>query len=413
MTDLSILDVRLHGRSIGTMTYIGGERSLFAFSDAYIADPARPTLGLRFKDRFGDRITEFRPYKMKLMPFFSNLLPEGHLRHYLAEKAHIHSDREFLLLQALGKDLPGALTVEAMDGALWPPQYDPDSIEDGRAARDAARNALRFSLAGVQLKFSAVADGTGRLTVPARGIGGDWIVKLPSREFAGVPENEFSMMTLARMVGIDTPAIDLVDVGAISNLPRGMENIGPKAFIIERFDRRRDGSSVQIEDFAQVFDVYPDDKYRTASYRNIATVLAAEAGLADSMEFIRRLTFNTLIGNGDMHLKNWSLIYPDDRNARLSPAYDLVSTIPYIPGDQAALNFSRSKDFTAFTADELEHLSAKAALPYRAVLNTARETVALFMERWSSEKLHLPMGSEVRRSIDEHLRGLPIINLMS
>ena len=62
---------------------------------------------------------------------------------------------------------------------------------------------------------------------------------------------------------------------------------------------------------------------------------------ADIAEFIRRLTFNTLIGNADMHLKNWSMIYPDRRRAALAPAYDLVSTIPYIPDPKAALNVSR------------------------------------------------------------------------
>ena len=68
---------------------------------------------------------------------------------------------------------------------------------------------LRFSLAGVQLKFSAMGDARGGLTIPARGVGGDWIVKLPSLQFPGVPENEFSMMTLARAVGISVPVVKL------------------------------------------------------------------------------------------------------------------------------------------------------------------------------------------------------------
>jgi serine/threonine-protein kinase HipA len=110
-----------------------------------------------------------------------------------------------------------------------------------------------------------------------------------------------------------------------------------------------------------------------------------------------------------MHLKNWSLIYPDGKNARLSPAYDFVSTIPYIPGDSAALNYSRTKDFKEFTIDELKHLSAKAALPTTLVLATARETVALFLEKWSSEKHHLPMHKDVVGVIDNHLKTLPII----
>lgn len=407
MPDVSVLKIRLHGQEIGTITYVGGEKTLFAFNDGYIENPDKPTLGLRFKDQFGELLTDFRPYKIKLMPFFSNLLPEGHLRKYLAAKADIHADREFFLLWVLGQDLAGAISVEPADGKAWPEDAHQKLDED--AVQAVREDALRFSLAGVQLKFSAVNDASAGLIIPDSGVGGDWIVKLPSREFAHVPENEFSMMTLARMVGMDVPAIDLVDVSSIRNLPDGIERLGPKAFIIERFDRMEDSGAVHIEDFAQVFDVYPEDKYKKASLRNLASVIAAESDRADVAEFIRRVTFNVLIGNGDMHLKNWSLIYPDQRHARLSPAYDFISTIPYISNDKSALTFSRTKDFTGYTLDELEHLAAKAALPRKLVIGTAEETVALFMEQWGKEKGHLPMDSTVTETIDKHLATLPIV----
>ncbi|MBO9507192.1 type II toxin-antitoxin system HipA family toxin [Thalassospira sp. A3_1] len=407
MPDVSVLSVRLHGEEIGTITYVGAEKTLFAFNEAYAENPERPTLGLRFKDGFGELITDFRPYKIKLMPYFSNLLPEGHLRRYLAEKADIHIDREFFLLWVLGQDLPGAITVAPADDEEWPDEAH--NVLEGEAAKEAAEDAMRFSLAGVQLKFSAVESASGGLTIPTSGVGGNRIVKLPSREFAHVPENEFSMMSLAKMVGIDVPAIELIDIRSISNLPDGVEKLGQKAFVIERFDRNDDGNVTHIEDFAQVFDVYPEDKYKKASYRRLISVVATESDQDDVAEFIRRLTFNVLIGNGDMHLKNWSLIYPDRRNARLSPAYDFVSTIPYIANDNSALTFSRTKEFTGFTIDELAHLSAKATLPRKLVIDTAKETVSLFMERWETEKANLPMHKDVAQTIDKHLMTLPIV----
>jgi serine/threonine-protein kinase HipA len=216
------------------------------------------------------------------------------------------------------------------------------------------------------------------LTIPAEGVGGSWIVKLPAREFAGVPENEFSMMTLARHVGIDVPPLELVSIDAIHNMPEGVGALEGQALAIKRFDRLQDGSAVHVEDFAQIFRVHPEDKYEKASARNIAQVIAAEGTEDDIAEFIRRLTFNTLIGNADMHLKNWSMIYPDRRRAALAPAYDFVSTIAYLPDDKAALNFSRTKRFDKFSEDELTHLAAKALLPEKLVLDTARETVARF-----------------------------------
>jgi len=196
-------------------------------------------------------------------------------------------------------------------------------------------------------------------------------------------------------------------VDAIGNLPEGIGKIGGKAFVIERFDRSSE-RPIHIEDFAQVFGVYPHSKYKKASHRNIAEVLAAESGEADIAEFIRRLTFNTLIGNADMHLKNWSLIYPDQRSARLAPAYDFVSTIPYIQDDYAALKFSRTKRFDEFTLDELSHLTAKARLPEKAVLETAKETVERFQQSWAAEKNNLPQPKAVTEAIDAHLKKLPI-----
>ena len=406
MADVTVLDVLLYGEPVGTLTRVGGDRILFAFNDIYIAEDNRPVLGLGFKDQFGELITEFKPTQTRVTPFFANLLPEGHMRTYLAERAGVNPNREFFLLWVLGRDLPGAITIRPADGEALP-EDDHDHADDDHD--DYRReNALRFSLAGVQLKFSAVNEASGGLTIPAKGVGGSWIVKLPSREFEGVPENEFSMMTLAGLVGIDVPPIRLIDVDEIRNLPEGIGTLKGQALAIERFDRAADGEAVHIEDFAQVFGIYPDDKYKAGNARSIAAVIGAEGQEDDIAEFIRRLTFNTLIGNADMHLKNWSLIYPDRRHAALAPAYDFVSTIPYIPDRNAALNFSRTKRFDEFSEDELSHLAAKARLPEKPVLDAAFETVERFHENWALEKPNLPLSAAVIEAIEAQMKIVPI-----
>jgi len=406
MADVSVLEVLLYEAPIGTLTRVSGDQTLFAFDEAYIADAGRPVLSLGFKDKLGQLITSFRPYQTRVMPFFSNLLPEGHMRTYLAEGVGVNPEREFFLLWALGADLPGAITIRPADGEALPPYAtDGDDHHDDVGRRE---NALRFSLAGVQLKFSAVNENTSGLTIPAKGIGGSWIVKLPSGEYEGVPENEFSMMTLARLIGMDVPAIELVDVSSIDNLPEGIAVLEGQALAIERFDRLENGTAVHIEDFAQIFGLYPKDKYSKASSMNIASVIAAESDEADIAEFIRRLTFNTLIGNADMHVKNWSMIYPDRQKAALAPAYDFVSTIPYIQDEQAGLKFSRTKRFDEFTLDELAHLAARAMLPEKLVLDTARETVALFHQNWQTEKANLPLRADVIKTIEAHVRTIPL-----
>jgi len=407
MADVSVLEVRLYGESIGTLTRVAGDRTLFAFDESYIAATNRPVLGLGFKDTLGELITGFRPYQTRLMPFFSNLLPEGHMRTYLAEGVDVNPEREFFLLQALGADLPGAVTVTPAEGKEWPSNAS-DGDDPVRHDTGKQEKALRFSLAGVQLKFSAVNETTGGLTIPARGQGGEWIIKLPPREYAGVPENEYSMMMLARLIGMDVPATELVEIDAIQNLPEGVSTCKGKAFAIERFDRLSTGNPVHTEDFAQVFGIYPKDKYSKASTMNIASVLAAEGSGDDIAEFIRRLTFNALIGNADMHVKNWSVIYPDKRQAAIAPAYDFVSTIPYIPDEEAALKFSRTKRFDEFSEDELAHLAARALLPETHVLEVARETVALFHQHWGQEKKNLPLANDVRTAIDAHAKKIPL-----
>ncbi len=162
--------------------------------------------------------------------------------------------------------------------------------------------ALRFSLAGVQLKFSAVMEASGGLTIPAGGMGGSWIVKLPSGRFASVPENEYTMMALARAVGIEVPRTELIEIRDIRGLPEDAGAMEGKALAVQRFDRGAGGETIHMEDFAQVFGLYPEDKYRHRSYANIAAVLWAETGEAGTYEFLR-LVFSVLIGNADMHLE--------------------------------------------------------------------------------------------------------------
>lgn len=406
MADVSVLDVKLHEEKIGTLTHIQGDRTLFGFTDEYIADEYRPTLGLGFKDEYGRLIIDWPVKQTRLLPFFSNLLPEGHLREYLARLADVNPEREFYLLWALGRDLSGAITIEPEDAEAWPPGMDSRNEE---AVENRRENALRFSLAGVQLKFSAVLNERANkgLTIPASGVGGSWIVKLPSVRFEGVPENEYAIMTLARRVGIDVPEVLLVDVDDIQNLPDGIGDLRGRAFAVKRFDRAP-GGPVHTEDFAQVFGVYPHDKYGKASYRNVAEVLAAETGETGVEEFIRRLTFCTLTGNSDMHLKNWSLTYPDRRRPALAPAYDLMSTIPYIEDEGAALKFARTRRFDRYTLDELSYLAGKVGLPKKPVLDTAKRTVERFHEVWKTEKNHLPQRKNVTESIDAHLKTLNI-----
>jgi serine/threonine-protein kinase HipA len=179
------LDVRLGTTRVGALTHLGNEASIFAFDRSYVeAGSTRPTLSLGFKATGGGLVDQTRPTRVRLSPFFSNLLPEGHLRDYLAARGGIHPSREFFLIWLLGADLPGAIEVRSADGT------PPPTLEEAPGGSGADERPFRFSLAGVQLKFSALMETSKGLTLPVDGIGGDWIVKLPSPRFDAVPENE-------------------------------------------------------------------------------------------------------------------------------------------------------------------------------------------------------------------------------
>jgi len=400
---LNALSVRLHGKHIGIITRLAGDRQLFAFEQHYIDDPQRSTLSLSFKGSTGGLVTNFRPVGRRVPVFFSNLLPEGPLRDYLAKRAQVNPDREFFLLAVLGADLPGALVVAPLEGDEQSSEPHDALDDETRDASHGGEGPLRFSLAGVQLKFSAVMEASGGLTIPAGGLGGSWIVKLPSARFKAVPENEFVMLELASRIGISVSENKLVDIASIKGLPEQAHTVESMALAVKRFDRLPDGASVHMEDFAQVFGEFPSNKYKFHSYANLAAVLWAEIGEDAVREFVRRLVFTVVIGNADMHLKNWSLLYPDRRTPALSPGYDFVATLPYIPNDTLALSFGDSRSLSEITPEQMRRFADTARIPASPLWKIAVETAERTAESWKTLEQADVLPKDLRETIGKQI----------
>lgn len=256
----STLVVALGDVVVGTITQLGGfDRNLFAFDRTYLAESQRPTLSLSFLDvERQPKMTEQLTHS-KVPPFFSNLLPEGVLRDYLVERTGIPSEQEFLLLWTVGKDLPGNVIVQDIEGRPSPPLSE---YLGGKPSLTAKRDLWplpRFSLAGVQLKFPAGkhhgAKGE-RLSIPAQGFGGDWIVKLPSPQHDALPENEYSVMSLARDIGIEVPEFGLATTKRIEGIPQEFSELDSHTYYVKRFDRAAK-SRIHMEDFNQILDSSP------------------------------------------------------------------------------------------------------------------------------------------------------------
>ncbi len=347
--------VLLHGRAIGLL-HRRAEFTWLTFDAGYVADPGRAVLGLRFEEQLHAR----HRANVRLPPWFSNLLPEGRLREWIASDRGVPASREMELLARVGRDLPGAVQVVEVDAS---PEHGEDVRPEVLAgvATAPAPSFWRFSLAGVALKFSMLEDAD-RFVAPGVGEGGDWIIKLPDPTYPQVPLNEFAMMTLARQVGIDVPDVKLVHRDQLEGLPSNLWPAGEHhAYAVRRFDRDPARRAIHIEDLAQVRGFYPDEKY-SGAFETVASLVYRRRDAAALEEFARRLAFNVLIENGDAHLKNWSLIYRDPRVPTLAPAYDLVATSIYRPPEAAenmGLKFGGSRRFGRVSLASFEALRTR------------------------------------------------------
>ena len=164
-----------------------------------------------------------------------------------------------------------------------------------------------------------------------RALGGRYILKPPVTEYPQLPENEAFCMELAARLGYPTA-------------PHGLARLadGKLVYISRRFDRPADGTKVPQEDFCQLSQRPAADKYK-GSLEAAARVLShsRQAGL-DAVRFLELNLLAFLMGNADLHLKNFSLYCPSADQWQLTPAYDLVST---------ALVIAEDKDETALTVN--------------------------------------------------------------
>lgn len=395
------LDVYLHDECVGHIIFLRGGNTLFAFDRSYEEDSSRLVLSQNFLSSTGQLLAERLPIRTRLEPFFSNLLPEGSLRDYLALKNDVNPKSEFALIHALGEDLPGAVRIQLSKESL-----DYAALREESFAL--SKFSYRFSLAGIQLKFSALMKKGGGLTIPSSGVGGDWIVKLPSINFFHMPENEFAMMTLAKSIGIQVPEFHLVSLEQIKGLPSFDLLQGDRAIIVKRFDRGPEQTRIHMEDFAQVYGIYPEQKYEHVSYTNMANMIWNLCGEDGLIEYIRRLTFCILVGNGDMHLKNWSFLYPDGKTPILSPAYDLLSTIPYLPGDRLALTFVNTKVMHQCTLSLFEKFAEKAKVPKHLILEVVKQTAEATREKWEALKTDVNLPPQLIKAIDAHIAKISL-----
>lgn len=368
--------VSLYGKDVGVLEQSRGSYS-FEFVSEYWNDPSRLVLGLFFEDSRPQRVIS----RSGLPLWFENALPEDPLRRKLAAVYDISETNGLGLLWALRQDLPGALTLRQAGDNTSSQKPGPATSQRANKSREASEltpDTPKFSLAGAFLKMS-LNKTRDRFTLPAHGNQGDHIVKLPDAQHPGLPELEYATMRFAARCGINVPQVSLVrrdqlDVAPAGWWPEGAES----AYCIERFDRSPHGP-IHMEDFAQVLAKHPVDKYQ-GSYEQIAAVVGQACPEDSFVEFVKQLVFSVIVGNGDAHIKNFSiLLHNNQQYPVLAPAYDIVPTVVFDPQDALALKLAGSKRFENVRLTDFTRLARKAGSSVEAGC-VAREVVVTAAE---------------------------------
>ncbi len=391
-------DVWKSGRPAGRLVR-DGQDVVFSYRADYLADPGPAvarTLPLT--------ATPVRTPAGAVPAFFAGLLPEGARLRAVVAGTRTSEDDHLTLLLAVGADTIGDVRV-VPDGAVPVEPRATVAEEDVASVRlaDVFARAVspdpldleRIALPGVQAKVSA-----SMVSAPVVTSIGPAILKLnPGVGHPHLVENEQFFLSMAADCGLDVPDHRLV-----------VDRDGSAGLLVARFDRvvGRDGvRRLAQEDGCQLLGAYPAAKYRLKT-EQIATAVAgaAEDGYGSAPLALRAVlllvAFSYLIGNGDLHAKNFSAALRPDGAWGASPAYDLVSTQPYLGWrDPMALDlFGRA---TRLDRRHLVESGGRLGLPDRAV-NRMLDQLVERAAPWTDQVEQIGMEERTTELLAELLR---------
>lgn len=238
----------------------------------------------------------------------------------------------------------------------------------------AKENVLqRITVTGVQPKLSlGYKEGTSennRLTI-VDALNGRYILKPPFKTYPEMPQVEALSMHLANACGISTVPFILIPL-----------KDGELAYLTRRIDRTPNGSKLAMEDACQFTERLTEHKYK-GSYEQIANAMKLYAynPLIDIVRFYEQVLVSYLIGNNDMHLKNFSLIANNVNRYQLTPVYDMISA-QLLVDDREELALSLNGKRNKITLRDFEAAMIGGAIPKKAIQNTFQR-IEVGMKSW-------------------------------
>ncbi len=240
------------------------------------------------------------------------------------------------------------------------------NVKSTELAAEISKSAGKMSISGVQIKALVKINRSKNLIEFVQS-GGTHILKPEPGEYPQLPQNENLCMCLAETAaGFDVP-------------PHGLFYMadGKICYIIKRFDRDADGQKIHVEDMAQLLDMPPDSKYESSLEKVGNAILKfSKRPYLDLIDFFERILFCFVVGNGDMHLKNWSLIQQPRDHWHLAPCYDLISSKIYLPHeDESALTINGKRN--RLSLDDFTGLGNYLKIDARAAKNAVDKIVGL------------------------------------
>ncbi len=260
-------------------------------------------------------------------------------------------------------------------------------------SQQAQRLAGKLSISGVQPKLSVKLDKKSNELIVVND-GGEYILKPQIATFTHIPENEQCCMDIAEKLGIDIPLHCL--------LPLKDKSF---AYVVKRFDRDK-GTKIHQEDFAQLLE--QNDKYK-GSVEHIGRKLKDISSIPgyDLQLFFERVVLNFILGNGDAHLKNYSMLYKDG-NTRLTPAYDIVCSKLVIPEEEdSALTINGKKN--NLKRDDFEKLAEYFNIPTKVRYEKFEGKLDVMNQCIESSNMSQDKQKRFIEIINERLRRLELL----
>lgn len=408
------LDVYLFNDLVGHLIQDDGGQMVFDYAESWLNKPGATRLSHSLPLR-KERFT-----RNECRGFFAGILPEQAQREIIARNLGISERNDYAMLERIGGECAGAVTFIPAGGQLQEGDYNYRKLSAEELASIlkelpkrpllAGEKGIRLSLAGAQDKVAVRIEG-GDISLPLGGAPSTHILKPAVQRFEGVVFNEAFCMKLAAAVGLPAASVEIRNVDGMDYL------------LVERYDRTH--SQVQggdpilerlhQEDFCQALGIVPEMKYQKEggpSFKQSFALLreVSSTPVVDVNQLLDAVIFNYLVGNNDAHGKNFSLVYygagTQDMQIRLSPLYDVVSTVyyPELSRDMA-MRIGDEYSSEKVTPGNFEQLAEQTGLGKALARSRVPEVVEKVIDSLGKVEIANPVTEKIAALIRQRAEG--------